>query len=473
MRLEIISLICYFSIVIAIGIFSHRRRMNASDFIMGNRSMNSWLTALAAHASDMSNWLFMGYPALIFTQGLMGAWVAIGLTFCMLLNWKLIAPKIRTATEETGSLTLSSFFEKRFSDDSGTLRLATAFICFFFYTIYISAGLVGMGLLTENLFGIDYRAGIACGFLIVIPYVFIGGFLTLARIDLFQGIFLLAMILLVPLFQLGKIGGISSIAAIAPASHFTLWPDHSGANLLKIICMCFGWGLGYFGQPAIVTKFMGIRKVSDIKNSQRIGMSWMVLSMGAATLVGFVAIPLFQGNIANPEMIFVEMVKGSFSPFLIGFILCAVLAASLNVMSSQLLAVSSIFTEDLYKRRFRTSGLWAPRLCILVIALFAFIVAYFKISSIYDLVYYAWSGLGASFGPLLLFALYSKSANRYGAWAGVFIGSLTVVLWPSLNKLLPVSIDAMLPGFAFSSAAIWLVSYATRSSKKLVDKTIF
>lgn len=462
MRPEILALVCYFSIIIAIGFFSYSKRMNASDFIMGNRSLSSWLTALAAHGSDMSSWLFMGYPALIFTKGLMGIWVAIGLSLCMLLNWKLIAPKIRAATEETKSLTLSSFFEKRFQDSSGSVRLSSAFICFFFYTIYISAGLVGMGLLTESLFGIDYRLGIACGFLIVIPYVFIGGFVTLARIDLFQGIFLLAMILLVPLSQIGKIGGLSSIAAAAPASHFMLWPDYSAANLLKIVSMCLGWGLGYFGQPAIVTKFMGIRKVSDIKKSQRIGMSWMVLSMGAATLVGLVALPLFKGGIANPEMIFVEMVKGSFPAFMIGFILCAVLAASLNVMSSQLLAVSSIFTEDLYKRRFKMTSLWAPRLSILVVALFAFIVAYFKISSIYSLVYYAWSGLGASFGPLLLFALYSKQTNRYGALAGIFVGAVTVAVWPSFNQ----TFESMLPAFVLSSLAIWIVSYATRSERR-------
>lgn len=466
MRPEILALILYFSLVLAIGLSARARRMSSEDFIMGGRSMNAWLTALSAHASDMSSWLFMAYPALIFTQGLTGAWVAIGLILCMHLNWRLIAPRIRAATEATSSLTFSSFFEKRFQDTSGVFRVTSALVCFFFTTLYISAGLVGIGLVAESLFDIPYRAAISYGLLIVIPYVFVGGYLTLARIDLVQGLFLLAVILLVPLSQLGKVGGITAILSAAPSSHFQLLPNLSFPTLLSIFSMVFGWGLGYFGQPAILTKFMGIRDLGAIRSSRRIGMSWMILSLGAATLVGLVALPLYQQGLSNPEMLFVDLVKRSFSPFVTGCILCAVLAASLNVMSSQLLVLSSIFTEDLYRKRSSTS-LWAPRLSILVIALFAYLVAFFKISSIYSLVHFAWSGLGASFGPLLLFALYSKNANRQGAWAGVLVGALTVAAWPTLAGPFATQLDAMVPGFCLSSLAIWSVSRLSKTDKKL------
>ena len=203
----LLAIFCYFTILIIIGILSYRRHLSAADFIIGGRSMNYWLTALAAHASDMSSWLFMAYPAVIFTGGLFNAWTAIGLLIFMFLNWQLIAPKIRVATEQYNSLTFSSFFEHRFSDTSGTIRIFTALMSLFFYTIYISSALVGLGFLVETLFNIEYHLGIIIGILIVIPYVFTGGYITLAWIDLFQGIFLMCVILFVPIFIFPKIGG--------------------------------------------------------------------------------------------------------------------------------------------------------------------------------------------------------------------------------------------------------------------------
>lgn len=471
MRPEIIALFCYFSLILAIGFSFRPKKTTASEFLIGDRSLGYWLTALAAHASDMSSWLFLAYPALIFTQGLVGSWVAIGLALCMLLNWEFIAPRVRKATEETNSLTFSSFFERRLGDASGRLRVVTALVCFFFTTIYISAGLVGIGLVAENLFGIAYQMGILFGLVIVVGYVFVGGYLTLARIDLVQGLFLLGVILLVPLLQLGKAGGLSGILASAPSSHFALVPNTSGKTLLQIFSMVFGWGLGYFGQPGIITKFMGIKQVAEIRRSQTIGMSWMVLTLSGATLIGLVALPLFQGALVNPELLFIQMVKDSFSPFLVGFILCAVLAASLNVMSSQLLVLSSIVTEDFYKKKNLEVSIWVPRTATLCVALVAFIVAYFKISSIYSLVQYAWSGLGASFGPLLIFTLYWKKTNRSGAWAGLFVGSLSVALWPVVKGFLPIDLDGMVPGFFLSCLVIWSVSLLTREEKltRLLD----
>jgi Na+/proline symporter len=209
---ELSAIVVYFLILLTIGYYSYRKNMSVDDFIIGNRSMNYWLTALSAHASDMSSWLFLAYPATIFTQGLLGAWTAIGLIVCMFLNWQWIAPKIRVATEQYNSLTFSSFFESRFGDTSGLIRVFSALILVVFYTIYIAAALTSMGDLLTSLFNLNYGIAILIGIVIVVPYVFIGGYKTLAWIDLFQGFFLLGVIIFVPLFLLGGVGGFFGIS---------------------------------------------------------------------------------------------------------------------------------------------------------------------------------------------------------------------------------------------------------------------
>jgi sodium/proline symporter len=466
---ELLAVICYFSILLAIGFFSYRRHISATDFIIGNRSMNYWLTALAAHASDMSSWLFMGYPAVVFTGGLFNAWSAIGLIIFMYLNWQLIAPKIRIATEQYNSLTFSSFFESRLADTSGTIRVFTAIMSLLFYTIYISAGLVGLGLLLETLFHLNYYWGVLIGIFIVVPYVFTGGYVTLAWIDLFQGFFLMGIVIFVPLFLLKKVGGWDGIMHEIEIKKLTmsLFPDFSVKTIFGIISMTAGWGLGYFGQPHIVTKFMGIRNVHEISKSKYIGMSWMILSLVAATLVGLVGISFFANKTIDAELVFIEMVKESFVPFLVGFILCAVLAATINAMSSQVLVLSSTITEDFYKRIFRKTAssrelLIIARSGVILVTFIAFIIAFGKFSSIYSLVLYAWSGLGSSFGPLLLLSLYWKGINKYGAWAGILSGGIIAAVWPYFNHLFAFNVPSMLPGFFSSFILILVISRLTQ-----------
>jgi sodium/proline symporter len=462
---ELSAIVIYFLIVLTIGYFSYRKSISADDFIIGGRSMNYWLTALAAHASDMSSWLFLGYPAAIFSKGLIGAWTAIGLIICMYLNWKWIAPKIRVATEQYNSLTFSSFFESRLGDTSGLIRLFSAFILVVFYTIYISAALIGMGDLLTTLFNINYGIAILIGIVIVIPYVFIGGYRTLAWIDLFQGFFLLGVIIFIPLYLLGSVGGFYGIGKSFEMHHLTssLIPDFSSTTILSIISMALGWGLGYFGQPHIVTKFMGIKNVSEIYKSKWIGMSWMTLSLGAATLVGAIGIAFFNGFLTNPEEVFIKMVQKSFHPFIVGFVLCAVMAATINAMSSQVLVLTSSLTEDFYKRMIRPHAsskelLLISRVGVILIGAVAFSIAYHKTSSIYNLVNYAWSGIGSSFGPLVILSLYSNRVNKYGAWAGILGGGIIAGTWPLFNT----SIAPMLPGFFFSLVLNIAVSHLSR-----------
>lgn len=465
--IQLFAVILYFLLSLCVGIISYKRQTSSAGFLIGNRSLGTWLTALAAHASDMSNWLFMGYPAIIFVGGLFNAWVAIGLSLCMLLNWQWIAPKLRILTEKMGNLTLSSFFESRLGDKTGKIRLFSAAICFLFYTIYIAAGLVGLGVLAESLFGIDYSLGIIIGMALVIAYVLIGGFTTLAWLDLFQGLFLLAVIIIVPSMIVNQVGGFSALHVKQ-----SLLPNMSGMTLIKILSLSLGWGLGYFGQPHILTKFMGIRDVSKVKQSKRVGMSWMVLSLSAATFVGLVAVPFFSEGIYNPEMIFIEMVKGAFSPFFIGFILCAIIAAIINVMSSQLLVISSILSEDFYrglidKKASEKRLLFVSRLGILAVALLAFVIAYVRPGSIFELVLYAWSGLGAAFGPLLIYILYAKRISIAGGWMGMLSGGIVSALWPLIP--LPMEIAPLLPGFAINFLVNWSVSHMVSSERSVQE----
>lgn len=467
---ELIAVLCYFVIVLGIGIFSYRKHMSAQDFIIGGRSLNYWLTALAAHASDMSSWLFMGYPAVVYAKGLISGWSAIGLIVFMFLNWQLVAPKIRVATEQFNSLTFSSFFESRLADTSGLIRVFTALMSFVFYTIYISSGLVGLGLLLETLFNIPYSIGILIGIFIVVPYVFTGGYVTLAWIDLFQGFFLMGVIIVVPFFIMPNLGGWSGVKEVIAAKNLSLslFPDFSAKTLMEILFMTAGWGLGYFGQPHIVTKFMGIKNVHEIYKSKLIGMTWMILALSAATLVGLVAIAFFQKiGLADPEQAFIEMVRDSFPPFIIGFILCAVIAATINAMSSQVLVLSSSIAEDFYKRIIHKDAtskeiLLVSRLGVVLVSIIAFSIAFAKISTIYSLVLYAWSGLGSAFGPLLLLSLYSKRINKYGAWAGILSGGILSAIWPYINRFIAIEIPSMLPGFVASFILILLVSRLTR-----------
>ncbi len=466
---ELTAVAIYFIILLGIGFLSiyRRRQLTASDFIIGGRGLNYWLTALAAHASDMSSWLFMGYPAVIYANGLIDIWTAIGLIIFMYLNWQLVAPKIRVATEQYNSMTFSSFFENRLLDTTGRIRIFTALMALVFYTIYISAGLVGLGLLLNTLFAIPEHWGILIGILVVIPYVFIGGYTTLAWIDLFQGMFLMCVIIFVPLWIMDKLGGWHVVTAAVHAKNLSLSaiPNFEPKTIFHILTVAMGWGLGYFGQPHIVTKFMGIRKVSDIGKSKWIGMSWMVISLTAATIVGLVAIAFFQkGGPTDNEQIFIEMVRKNFHPFIIGFFLCAVIAATINAMSSQVLVLSSSITEDFYKRLFRPKSsskelLLVSRLGVIVVSVIAFIIAFTTTSSIYGLVLYAWSGLGSAFGPLVLLSLYSRKINRYGAWAGILTGGIVAGIWPRLPiKVFSQTIPPLLPGFILSFLMIIIVS---------------
>lgn len=461
----------YILLIAAIGYFTYHKQRSSTDFIIGNRSLNFYVTALSAQASDMSSWLFMAMPAAVMVQGGVQAWAAIGLIFGMFCNWQFIAPRLRRETERYGTLTLSTFFEARFHDHTGTLRIIGAFVAVIFYTAYISAGIVGMGLLLQGAFGLDYLIGTAIGIFIVITYTLIGGFITICWMDFFQAIFLLTMILLVPCvayFAVGKAPAIES-AAEALNINLSLYPFQSVSGLIAVLFAALGWGLGYFGQIHILVKFMGIKDPSELHKSKWTGISWQILSLAAAVAVGYVGIAYFRGELANPELVFVKMVRGLFNPFMAGFILCAILAATISTMDSQILVLASVLSEDFYRKLIRQQAsakelLWSSRIAVVLVALASWVLAITTAKNVMQLVFYSWSGLGSTFGPVLVLALYSKRVNRYGAIAGMLFGGGVAALWPLAQEAIGYQIPALIPGFLLNMVVIYLVSLATRSS---------
>ena len=472
--LQTLILLVYFVFLIAVASLSYKKQRSDTDFIIGNRSLNFWLTALSAHASDMSSWLFLGYPAMIYTQGLFGGWAAIGLTIGMFLSWQFIAPKLRITTEQSNSLTINSYFETRFGDTSGAIRIVSAVMSVLFYTFYITSGLVGMGVLVETLLHLSYTTGISIGLLIVVLYVFAGGYRTIAYIDLFQGFFLLAVILFIPLLLLFRIGGFDPVMETLHMKNLStsLFPDWRPTTLVEIILLAAGWGLGYFGQPHILTKFMGIRRVNDMAKAKWLGISWQIIALTCATVVGLLGIYTFPNGIDDTQKVILQIVQTTLPLFFAGLVLCAILAATTNVMAAQILVVASNLAEDFYKRLYHRNAqsrelLWVSRASVVFISLVAYLIAYFKISTIYQLVLYSWSGLGAAFGPLVLLSLYRKTINRYGAFMGILIGGMTAAVWPYIEKHLPWKIPELVAGFIFGLIAIELFSWITRSKKEV------
>lgn len=471
----VIAFGAYFLILLCIGFLSYRKQMTDSDFIVGNRSLNFWVIALSAHASDMSSWLFMAFPAAIMLRGTSQLWIGVGLLLGMFLNWQFVATRLRQATEKLESYTLSTFFERHFQDKSGSIRLLTACMLILFLAWYLSAGLIAMGMLFETVFGINYYVGLSIASCVVVIYTFFGGFITVAWTDLFQAVFLMLMVLLVPAvayFHLEH--GVQSIQEAAATENisFNLLTDYSLESLLTILFLVLGWGLGYFGQPHIVTKFLGIKTPSELHKSKYLGMSWMLLALAGASLVGYVGMAFFQPALNNPELVFVKMVQEIFPPLAAGFILCGVLAASMSTMDSQILVAASVISEDIYKFLFRKEAspallLKASRVGVILIAGVSLLIAFNHNDSVLDTVQYAWSGLGCAFGPLVLAALYSKQANRYGAIAGIIVGGLLAGTWHLINPYVTdYAIPAMIPGFFLSLASIFLVSWVTRKRTK-------
>ncbi len=462
MNIQILSaFILYFSMLFLIALTFYKKSESERSFALGNRSANYWVTAISAQASDMGAWLFLAYPAIIYLYGLAKIWVAIGLVLFMWLNWQIIAPRLRRLTAQYNSLTLWTFFERRFEAPNISLRMLSSIIALFYFIIYISTGFMGVGRLLEAHFHLSYEIGILIGALLTGTYILIGGFLAVAWCNLFQGFFLLATLMIVPIVGYNAIGGLQAIKLAALTRGLSLNFFQSWNDLLTIIYTSIGWGLGYFGQPHVLINFMGIDKESNIKKAKYIGLSWQILALAASAAVGIIGIASCQ-SLQEAEHLFPCIVEKLFHPFMIGLILCGVLAAILSTVTIQILVAASSFTEDLYKTVINSHissqhATKITRLTIIVITILSIITAYLAHTSIDRLVWFAWSGLGSSFGPLVIMSLYSKRINFHGAMAAIISGSLIALLFPLFKIQLPV----LIAGFIVSPLCAIIASYLT------------
>lgn len=471
----IVSLGAYFILMLGIGFYAYARtNTDAAGFMLGGRSLSPSVTALSAGASDMSGWLLMGLPGALYVSGLSSAWIAIGLTVGAYFNYLLVAPRLRVYTEVAGdAITIPQYFENRFEDNSHLIRLICALVIIIFFAIYTTSGVVAGGKLFESAFGVDYQIGVFVTAGIVVAYSTFGGFLAVSLTDFVQGCIMFVALILIPFVALQQLGGID----VAKQTLVGIDPDLlsiKSASIMGTISAA-AWGLGYFGQPHIIVRFMAIRSVSEVKTARRIGMSWMIISLLGAVMIGLVGLAYVTktgAEFSDPETIFIFFANALFNPLITGFLLAALLAAIMSTISSQLLVTSSSLAEDIYHtflNREASEGnqVLIGRLCVVGVALLAVILAQNSNSTILSLVSNAWAGFGAAFGPVVLFSLFWKRMTRAGAFAGILMGAATVLFWINSSmtingQSLSSALYEIVPGFIVAALAIVVVSLLTK-----------
>ncbi|KAF1067677.1 MAG: Sodium/proline symporter [Pseudomonas citronellolis] len=468
----LITFVIYIAAMVLIGFAAYRSTNNFSDYILGGRSLGSFVTALSAGASDMSGWLLMGLPGAIFLSGISESWIAIGLICGAYLNWLFVAGRLRVHTEHNGNaLTLPDYFSTRFEDDSRVLRVISALVILVFFTIYCASGIVAGARLFESTFGLSYETALWAGALATIAYTFVGGFLAVSWTDTVQASLMIFALILTPIMVLVATGGMDTTFAAIQAQSAANFDLFKGASFVGVISL-MGWGLGYFGQPHILARFMAADSVKSIPAARRISMTWMILCLGGAVAVGFFGIAYFAAHpeqagavSENPERVFIELAKLLFNPWIAGVLLSAILAAVMSTLSCQLLVCSSALTEDFYKSFFRRNAgqrelVWVGRGMVLLVAVIAIALASNPNNRVLGLVSYAWAGFGAAFGPLVLFSVLWKGMTRSGALAGILVGAATVIIWKQFGWL---GLYEIIPGFIFSSLSIVVFSQFGRA----------
>lgn len=464
-----IVIMLYLLFMLAIGFYYYKRNEDLSDYILGGRKLNKWVTALSSQASDMSGWLLLGLPGYAYLSGMEAAWIALGLGIGTYLNWKFIAKRLRKYTKEAGdAITIPMYLENRFHDKSRLLRTISALFILIFFLFYTSSGFVAGGKLFSTVFGLEYVTALTIGVFVIISYTFMGGFMAVCWTDFFQGMLMIFAITAVPLAAINKLGGISSTTDLIRTIDPHLLSPFTGSDgtlipLMTVISL-MAWGLGYFGQPHILVRFMAINNPEEIKQSRAIAMIWVIISLAFAVLVGLVGRAYVSDFLAETtsETVFMVMVNSLFNPLVAGIMMAAILAAIMSTADSQLLVAASAFTEDIYTLVFKSNAsqkelVWMGRFTVVGISLLAYYFALDPDSSVLDLVAYAWAGFGAAFGPVIVFSLFSKKMTRNAALVGMLIGGITVIIWKQLSGGI-FDLYEIVPGFMLSSIAILLIT---------------
>ncbi|MGL3805272.1 sodium/proline symporter PutP [Paeniglutamicibacter sp. R2-26] len=480
---QLIAIAVYLAAMLAIGYFAYKRTNNIDDYMLAGRGLKPGVAALSAGASDMSGWLLMGLPGAIYLNGLIEAWIAIGLTLGAWLNWKFVAPRLRSYTEVAqNAITIPSFFEKRLKDNSHFLRIAASVIILAFFTFYVSSGMVAAGKFFESSFGWNYFTGMFIVVGITLLYTLFGGFLGATLTDVAQGLLMFAALIAVPIvavIQMGSLGDFTNQLNAVNPDALNLFSSFDGTNGFLAAVAIFStaaWGLGYFGQPHIIVRFMALRTPSEAKTARRIGIGWMALTALGAIVTALVGIVYFAGNpakeINDPETVFLLLSQIFFHPFVAGLVLAAVLAAIMSTMSSQLIVCSSALVEDLYniagKKLTPKKEVALGRSGVLVVAVVAAALALNRDSSILDLVGFAWAGFGAAFGPIVLLSLYWRKLTATGALAGMVTGAVAVFVWGNIAVLHDAMYE-IVPGFLLNLLVAVVVSRMTYKRNDEID----
>ncbi len=467
----LVTFILYLAVMLGIGWYFYSRTRNLSDYILGGRGLNRWVAAMSAQASDMSGWLLLGLPGFAYLAGLEALWIALGLGVGTYLNWRFVARRLRDYTEASGdSITLPDYFESRFRDHTKVLRIVSAVFILVFFMIYTSSGFVAGAKLFETVFGVSYSSALVIGVLVIIVYTFLGGFMAVSWTDLIQGALMFVAIIVVPLAAMSLAGGVGgtvrTVLDINPELLDVLTGTEGTFVGVITIVSSLAWGLGYFGQPHILARFMAIKDPRQIGDARRIAMVWVAISLLMAVVVGLVGRAVLPQDLAgaDSERVFMLLIDAVFPALLAGVMLSAILAAVMSTADSQLLVSSSALTEDLYKVLLRRGAsqrelVWVSRFAVIGIALVAFVIAMDPESKVLELVSYAWGGFGATFGPIILLSLSWRRMTRLGALAGIIAGGVTVIVWKNLSGGI-FELYEIVPGFLLSVVAIVAVSLA-------------
>lgn len=456
----------YLLLMLGIGYYSMKKTNNNEDFLIGGRTLGPATTAISAGASDMSSWLLLGLPGAVFASGLVeGVWISIGLVIGAYVNWLIVAGRLRALTERLNAVTLPTFISSRFDDDSGVLKIVSTLVILLFFTLYVASGLKGGTLLFAHSFGATEQTALIVTTFVVVSYTFLGGYMAVCWTDLIQGLLMLGALIFCAILGYTAISGSTAdIVSIKPNAFQFSTSMITGASLMA-------WGFGYFGQPHILARFIGIKSVEAVPRARRIGISWMVICLILATTIGIIGIgynelsPLegVSGPDGDKERIFLALTTTLFHPLFGGFILAAVMAAVMSTADSQLLVLTSSLTEDLpfFQKFDDKSKAWVSRFGVVGFALLAFFIASKDSGSILSMVGYAWGGFGAAFGPLVILSLCWRGTTKYGALAGMIVGALTIFLVKNYVKVEGEYFYELLPGFILAFAATIIVSMMT------------
>ena len=481
-----IAIVVYLAAMLAIGVWCAKMNSSVDDFYLGGRKLGPFVTAMSAEASDMSSWLLMGLPGVAYLSGLAEAsWTAIGLAIGTYLNWLIVARRIRLYSQHLGAITVPQFFSKRWKDERNLLSAIAAVVIIVFFIPYLASGFSACGKLFASLFSTDYVTAMVISGAVIVIYTVTGGFLAASFTDLVQSIIMTAALLIVLVFAVNQAGGMDAVLTNAQslAGYLSLSHIHDPATggsspySLLTICSLLAWGLGYFGMPHILLRFMAIEEEKKLKLSRRVATSWVVISMAVAVFIGVVGNAMTANNtlehLEDSETIIVQISSllsqfGIPAALLAGVILAGILAATMSTADSQLLAASSSVSQNLFVEffgvKFTTKqGMIVARATMVIISLIAMFLARDPDSSVFRVVSFAWAGFGASFGPTVLFALFWKRSTKWGALAGMISGGAMVFIWKYL--IAPMGgvwgIYELLPAFLVSSVMIVVVSLAT------------